>query len=263
MATRLERFANAMLDFAACLEHIFDLRNIANAFRDMVNWGKPRRVPQGKMSEPILMSFSNNYLWSSRKDDEVQPALQEREGDTLLFPRIFYQIVAQIHFEHDYEKADEMFEALPPGLRPRFDGHSQILQNRSLSSADSKSKIQQKKRRYPLRSAQKPSKKFHEGSPRNHMEQEVAEQESQSQLSGKYFSEPIQPRNSSETLRKTRMELEITYSESNTLPSEVSKSLKKALALLHYSPREKATLFLPQNGEATAIFSFQAKAAPF
>ena len=262
MAARLERFANAILDFAACLEHIFDLQNIANAFRDMVNWGKPRRVPQGKMSEQILMSFSHNYLWSSKKDDEVQAALQEREKDTLLFPRIFYQIVAQIHFEDDYEKADEMFEALPNGLRPRFKSHSQILQKRSLSAADSKSKIQKKKKRYPLRSAHKPSKKFHKGSPPD-VEQEVAEPESQIQLPGEYFSEHIQPRNPPETLKRTRMELEITYSESNTLPSEVSKSLKKALAVLHYSPREKATLFLPQNGEGTAIFSFPNKEAPF
>ena len=174
MAKMLERLASAMLDFAACLEHIFDLEQGANTFRDLVKKGQLSfSVSQPKVTEQFLMSFSQNYLCSPMKDEEMQPVLQERESDTLLFPHIFYQIVAAIHFENDHEKACGMFEAPPHRLRPRFTSHSQIFQKRSQSATEFKTPLQIMKKRYLLRSSTKSGRKPRRASPpQNYSEQE-------------------------------------------------------------------------------------------
>ena len=174
MAKMLERLASAMLDFAACLEHIFDLHQAANTFRDLVKKGQHCPLgPQRKVAEQFLMSFFQNYLWSPKKDEELKPVLQERENDTLLFPHIFYQIVAAIHFENDHEKACGMFEAPPHRLRPRFTGHSQILQKRSQSATEFKTTLHKMKKRYLLRSSTNSAKKTRKASPpQNYSEQE-------------------------------------------------------------------------------------------
>ena len=116
----------------------------------MVNMGQPRRIPQGRKSNQILMSFSDDYLWSLKKDEEVRPVLEQREKDTLFFPRIFHQIVAEIHFENNHEKADQMFESPPPNARPKFTSHLQILGKRSHSATESKNL--KKENKYMLRS---------------------------------------------------------------------------------------------------------------
>ena len=172
MAKSLQRLANAILDFSACLEHIFDLENMANTFRDIVNNGKPSQIAHRELSHKILVSFYQIYLCSPTKDQEVQAVLQERKKHILLFPHIFYEIVAEIHFEKNYEEADKMFEAPLTSNRPRFTSRAQILQKRSHSETEPKTTIQKKKKRYMLRSIQRP---VHKVSPPGSYSEQIEE----------------------------------------------------------------------------------------
>ena len=154
MVKRLQRLANAILEFAACLDHIFDLQKMANAFRDLFNKGKPSQIAHGELTHEIMVSFYKKYLCSPTKDEEVQTVLQERKRHILLFPHIFYEIVAEIHFEKNYEEADKMFEAPLTSNRPRFTNRAKILQKRSHSETEPRTTIHKKKKRYMLRSIQ-------------------------------------------------------------------------------------------------------------
>ena len=156
MVKSLQRLAYAILEFAACLEHIFALEKMANAFRDLVNTGEPSQIAHGELSHQIMMSFYKTYLCSPTKDEEIQTVLQERKKHILLFPHIFYEIVAEIHFEKNYEEADKMFEAPLTSNRPRFTNRAQILQKRSHSETEPRTTIHKKKKRYMLRSIQSP-----------------------------------------------------------------------------------------------------------
>lgn len=259
MAKNLKRFANAMLDFAGFLDHIFNLHQIADAFKDMVNVGHPRRIPQGIKSNQILMSFSDDYLWSLKKDEEVRPVLQQREKDTLFFPRIFHQIVAEIHFENNHEKADQMFESPPPNARPKFTSHLQILGKRSHSATESKNL--KKENKYMLRSTTQShtarGNSYRDFGWRVDPQDEASDSDESSDDSLLKASKPKKTK-SPPTFQKATLEFEITHSQfkSTKFKYDISKMLKLALADVPDSPQEESsTMKLPQNAEGTTEFS--------
>ena len=193
------------------------------------------------------MSFSDDYLWSPKKDEEVRPVLEQREKDTLFFPRIFHQIVAEIHFENNHEKADQMFESPPPNARPKFTSHLQILGKRSHSATESKNLKQEK--RYMLRSTQSHTAcgiSYGDFRWSVDPQNEAGDPDESSDDS---LLKVSKPKKTTSPFQRATLELEITHSQSKStkFKYDISKALKLALADSPYSPQEESsTLKLPQ-----------------
>ena len=111
---QLKGFSDACTQFAGYLKHTFKLAALAKQLEEIVQKGRPAE------NKGPLKSFAHNYLWTSKREKEVEALVQLRKKDYKMFPYVFYQLVAQLHFKEDYEQVDKMFAAPEANLRVKF-----------------------------------------------------------------------------------------------------------------------------------------------
>ena len=344
----LRFFADAMIQFATSLEKEFKLSQIAKCFRDLVQIGHLDKTKFPKNQERRwkhhLSKFAEQYLWSAKREDEVGEVVQQRRKDEnkLLFPHIFYEIVAQLHFNKDYDKTDEMFNAPKTGLRPEFTtcmdptrdyaNHLQIIrkrrrdlvERREASKKSAELARKNKKRRLlkvKTRRARKGSSLYkskrkgypvedeeEEDSSESEEEEEEDDDEEEDEdlplsrhvsnkgrkpqigddqnkenfdreegdkLSKEQRKQHVPNKESTDKENademttsttapsphspKTTVKLDIMHSQDSGLPSTISKELEAALRGLQYSPTEKASLKVSQQGKILKMMSFPCK----
>lgn len=106
----LKSFSNACTQFVGRLKYTFKLTKVARYLDDIVQTGTPSDNLRPAL-KVYLTTFAHNYLWTSKRDKEVHALLQLRKKNIKMYPYVFYQLVAQLHFKEDYEKVDKMFAA--------------------------------------------------------------------------------------------------------------------------------------------------------
>ena len=111
---QLKGFSDACTQFAGYLKHTFKLAALAKQLEEIVQKGRPAE------NKGPLKSFAHNYLWTSKREKEVEALVQLRKKDYKMFPYVFYQLVAQLHFKEDYEQVDKMFAAPEANRRVKF-----------------------------------------------------------------------------------------------------------------------------------------------
>ena len=135
----LKSFSNACTQFVGRLKYTFKLTKVAKYLDEIVQTGTPsdRLRPALKV---YLTTFAHNYLWTSKRDNETRALLELRKKNIKMYPYVFYQLVAQLHFKEDYEKVDKMFAAPEANERVSFTSpvdptqenlaYRQLLENR-------------------------------------------------------------------------------------------------------------------------------------
>lgn len=115
----LKSISDACTQFVGRLKHTFKLTEVAKYLDEVVQTGSPSEKLDPALKKH-LTTFARDYLWTSKRDVEVQGLLQLRKKDYKMFPFVFYQLVAQLHFNENYEELDKMLETPEANLRVRF-----------------------------------------------------------------------------------------------------------------------------------------------
>ena len=290
----LKNFSEPCTSFVGHLKHTFKLSKVAKYIDQIVQTGMPceRLAPSLKKH---LTTFACNYLWTSKMQKEVQALLELRKKDTRMYPYVFYQLVAQLHFKENYEEVDKTFAAPEANLRVRFTSpvdptqanldYLQLLQNRrqnlqkrrreppsSGQSSMQKSGPSRKKQKSAASKSKGKEKREHqevEGEDKDEATSEVedevedeADEEAQDDKEKTLQCTPAAKETKEKTkaspgvLSKTSVSLEIYHTQSSTLASTLLHDIKKLLEKVKVPPGERVTLKIQQNGKLATERAF-------
>ena len=111
MVVLLQKFGNTFQQFAKCSDHTFQLTRMAKFFRDLLNYGfiTDNIDLQEEKEKNSIRLFVQRYLYTIRCHDEIKTLVEKRDRNYKIYPFIFYQLVAQMQFNENYDQADEAF----------------------------------------------------------------------------------------------------------------------------------------------------------
>ena len=285
----LKGFSDACTQFALCLKHTFKLNKVAKYFDEIVRSGAAPEKLTKKLTPALkehLKSFTRNYLWTFKREKEVQAVVDLRKKDYKMFPYVFYQLVAQLHFNEDYEKVDKMFAAPEANDRVKFTSpvdptqenlnYRQLLQKRRLQLLSSRSGQSSNENDGPPTKKQKKQKKpaaeearrKEKGKERERDQEQVentdddGDDEQVEEKDGRTppAKEPkgkTKPSRDQDLPSKTSLSLDIYHSQSSTLASTVLQDINKLLEKTKVPPGQRITLKVHQNGKLAAERSFK------